>query len=104
MILDWKTRRFNPIRRLVDVKKDRAMNMSKDEVKLKGLFKNYLDLDLDKLISEFMAKEEGSKAEIFRLHQNLLCSAPKFISVMERLLDWTPGKVIMFYKFNSKTI
>lgn len=103
MVLDWKTRKFNPIRRLKDVQKGRAMSMSKDEVKLKGLFKNYLDLDLDKLISEFMAKEEGSKAEVFRLHQDLLCSAPKFIAVMERLLDWTAVKVALLYKLDFKS-
>jgi len=92
MVLDWKTRKFNPIRRLVDVKNGKAMNMSKDEMKLKGLFKNYPDLDLDKLISEFMAREEGNKAEVFRLHKDLMCSAPKFIAIMKHLLDWTPVK------------
>lgn len=98
MVLDWKTRKFNPIRRLVDVKNGKAMNMSKDEMKLKGLFKNYPDLDLDKLISEFMAREEGNKAEVFRLHKDLMCSAPKFIAIMKHLLDWTPVKVTLLFK------
>ena len=94
MVLDWKKRKFNPLRRMADIKKGKAMNMSKDEIKLKRSFQNYPELDLDALIVEFMAREEGTKAEGFRLHQNLLCSASKFVAIMERLLDWTAVKVI----------
>lgn len=99
LVMDWKKRKFNPLRRLADIKSGKAMNMEKDEVKLKAAFKNYPELDMDALIVEFMAREEGTKAEGFCLNRNLRCSAVKFVGLMERLLDWTPVKVpyILFF-------